>query len=140
MSVNVVLPIWKTTRDKFLQKVKDIPAEQLAWKLEGPTIGELIFHTAEVEFMFGEWYFNKEIPANKPVANTTDKEGLINLLQASDLFIVDAMHKLPATSWSETVETKMGSSTPIEAISRLLYHAGIHAGQITTIQKNNKAN
>lgn len=40
MSVNVVLPMWKTTRDKFLQKVKDTPAEQLAWKLEGPTIGE----------------------------------------------------------------------------------------------------
>lgn len=90
--------------------------------------------------MFGEWYFNKEIPANMPIANTTDKERLLNLLQASDLFIVDAMHELPATSWSETVVMKMGSSTPIEAISRLLYHAGILAGQITTIQKNNKAN
>jgi hypothetical protein len=34
------------------------------------------------------------------------------------------------------VESSIGASTPLEAVGRLMYHTGIHSGQISLIQKN----
>lgn len=136
MIKTAVLPIWQTSREKFVQKVMDIPEEQLTWKLDGMTIGELIHHTADVEYMFAEWYLHQTSPAHIPQANTDDKLALIALLKASNTFIVQAIEDLPDLVWQEKVDAKMGAATPLETISRLLYHTGIHAGQITTIQKS----
>ncbi|MGM0713914.1 hypothetical protein ACWKW1_20915 [Brevibacillus parabrevis] len=40
--------------------------------------------------------------------------------------------KLPAALDSVP---RVGTSTPLEALGRLMYHTGIHAGQISQIQR-----
>lgn len=60
---------------------------------------------------------------------------LISFLEGSNQFFKTAMQELPDADWNEIKETRMGQFTPFEAIGRLMYHAGIHAGQITDIKK-----
>ena len=93
----------------------------------------LVTHTAEVEYIFAEWFFNKSKPETAPLeATTTHGE----LLVASNAHLDEAMKELPEDMWQTPVESPMGASTPLEAIGRLMYHAGIHSGEISLIQKN----
>ena len=136
MTFSTVLPIWNATRQRFLKTAQALPPEDLALQLGQSSIGSLLHHTAEAEYMFAEWFFGRKLPADgiaKP--SLTSHEQLISLLIDSNDHLVAAMEELTAEQWHTSVESRMGPSTPLEAIGRLMYHSGIHTGQISLIQK-----
>ncbi|OMD55476.1 DinB family protein [Paenibacillus odorifer] len=135
MAFTSVLPIWQAVQTRFHKMVKTLPEEDLNLKLGNSTIGGLIQHNAEVEFMFAEWFFGKPNPQGDKAAYSTLNE-LVDLLTVSNENLTAAMQELPEEAWHVSVESAFGTSTPLEAIGRLMYHTGIHAGQISLIQKN----
>lgn len=135
MTLTSVLPIWQAVQERFHKTVKALPEENLHLKVGNSTIGGLIIHNAEVEFMFAELFFGRPKPQNDDAAYTTLNE-LVDLLTASNENLVAAMRELPEEAWHVSVESAFGTSTPLEAVGRLMYHTGIHAGQISFIQKN----
>lgn len=147
---DTVLPIWSAIQSRFFKTASQLPVEDLALKLGPASIGYMLRHNAEVEYMFTEWYFGKAMPeAIKlktnagPAANReeeTDLGVLLRLLGDSNEHLRSAMRDLPEEAWTVPVESPMGgpASTPLEAVGRLMYHTGIHAGQISLIQKQAK--
>lgn len=61
MTFTSVLPIWQAVQERFHKMVKALPEEDLNLKLGNSTIGGLIQHNAEVEFMFAEWFLENLI-------------------------------------------------------------------------------
>ncbi|WP_318616443.1 DinB family protein [Sporosarcina sp. YIM B06819] len=140
MTYSTVLPIWNAARQRFLKTAQALTAEDLSLRLGQSSIGYLLHHTAEAEYMFAEWFFGKMLPTEgiaKP--SLTSIEQLIDLLIASNDHLLSAMEELTEEQWHTSVESRMGQSTPLEAIGRLMYHTGIHAGQISLIQKNGQS-
>lgn len=135
MTYTSVLPIWQAVQERFHKTVKALPEEDLNLTLGKSTIGGLILHNAEVEYMFAEWFFGRAKPEDNDAAYTTLSE-LVDLLASSNENLIAAMRELPEDAWHVSVESAFGTSTPLEAIGRLIYHTGIHAGQISLIQKN----
>lgn len=135
MTFTSVLPIWQAVQERFHKTVKALPEDDLNLKLGNSTIGGLILHNAEVEYMFAEWFFGRPKPEDNDAAYTTLSE-LVDLLASSNENLIAAMRELPEDAWHVSVESAFGTSTPLEAIGRLMYHTGIHAGQISLIQKN----
>lgn len=133
MSYHVVLPIWNALRDRFQKMVEGIPQENLQMKLGETTVGDLLFHTAEVEYMFAAWFFAK--PRENKIDKPTDIKGYIQLLEDSNAHFLQAMKELPDETWGQMQQSSFGSSTPLEAVGRLMNHAGMHGGQIAYIQK-----
>lgn len=132
-SHQTVLMMWETLRGRFMKMVEGLTEEQLDLKLHDTSIRSLLTHTAEAEMMFAEWYLGKEQPAVLSEATTLAE--ITELLQLSYVHIVEAINALTEEQLHTAVQSKMGASTPVEAVSRLLYHAGIHAGQIAFIKK-----
>ena len=86
--------------------------------------------------MFAEWFFGKSMPVEIAKPTFTNIEELVELLRASNEHLIEAMKELPEVDWHKSMESPIGASTPLEAMGRLMYHTGIHAGQISLIQKN----
>lgn len=137
MTYETVLPMWNAVRDRFFEKANALTDEDLTLQLGDQSIGRLLFHTGEVEYIFADWYFDKNIGEFKK-PSLLSKEELVAFLMESNAFLKDAMKDLPEEGWHEVKETRMGNSTPLEVMGRLMYHTGIHAGQITDIQKFGK--
>ncbi|MFF2890801.1 DinB family protein [Paenibacillus sp. NPDC057967] len=147
-TVATVLPVWEAIQSRFHKMVKGLPEEDLGLAIGPASIGYMLRHNAEVEYMFAEWFFGQKMPEGLEIATSRGPRGsgekqtfanlseLVALLEASNAFLIQAMKELPEEKWQEPVESPMGPSTPIEAIGRLMYHTGIHAGQISLIQKN----
>ena len=136
MSYTTVLPIWDALRQRFTKTMAALPEGDLNLTLGKSSIRGLLYHTAEVEFMFAEWFFGKtksEYPAH---TSSETLQELMELLADSNAHLVQAMKELPEDQWDTPVESPMGSSSPLEAVGRLMYHTGMHAGQISLIQKN----
>lgn len=134
MTFETILPMWEAVRSRFTKNVTALKEEELSLKLGETSIGQLLYHTGEVEYIFAEWYFDaKQEGVEKP--SLTSKEELIDFLEGANQFLMDAMKNLPEEKWHEAKETRMGSSTPLEIIGRLMYHTGIHSGQISDIKK-----
>lgn len=140
-----ILPVWQTIQSRFHKTVKALPEAELPLQLNGSSIGYMLRHNAEVEYMFAEWFFGAPMPEGLVIATSrgaagakvefTNLEELIALLEASNAHLIEAMRALPEESWNVSIEHPMGASTPLEAVSRLMYHTGIHAGQISLIRK-----
>lgn len=135
MTFDTVLPIWQAVQERFHKTVKVLPEEDLSLKMGKSTIGGLIHHNAEVEYMFAEWFFGRPMPEAKDATYNKLSE-LVDLLTSSNENLIAAMRELPEEAWNVSVESSFGTSTPLEAIGRLMYHTGIHSGQISLIQKN----
>lgn len=133
MSYYTVLPIWNALRERFQKTVEKLPKENINMQLGETTVGDLLYHTAEVEYMFSEWFFDKPM-TDKP-DKPTELKGYIQLLKESNEHFLQAMKDLPESSWDQIKQSAFGNSSPLEAVGRLMNHAGIHAGQITYIQK-----
>lgn len=147
MSYSAVNPIWRTIRDRFSKTVQGLTDAELALKLseDTPTIGYMIRHNAEVEYMFADWFFGKKKPEGivyytaggpgKEKVSFTNLAELIAFSEESDRFLSQAMEELPESAWDVQVNSPIGPSTPRVALGRTLYHTGIHAGQISFIRK-----
>lgn len=148
MTFATVLPIWEAIQGRFHKMVKALPEGDLSLQIGPASIGYMLRHNAEVEYMFAEWFFDRPMPADLEIATNRGPAGnkekaafhnlaeLVELLEQSNSWLTKAMRELPDEKWTQPVESPMGPSTPLEAIGRLMYHTGIHAGQISLIQKN----
>ncbi|WP_153730437.1 DinB family protein [Sporosarcina obsidiansis] len=136
MSDETVLAIWNALRERFTKMAAGLAEEDLDLGMGQSSIRSLLYHTAEVEYMFADWYLEKMMPAELSKAKNLPE--LLDLLAASDENLKQAMEELTIEQWQTPVETKMGVSTPLEAIGRLMYHAGIHAGQIALMKNQRK--
>ncbi|MGG4456331.1 DinB family protein [Brevibacillus porteri] len=146
MTYSTALTLWLTIQERFHKTAKSLPEQDLSLSMNAVSIGYMLRHSAEVEYMFAEWFFGRSIPAdvelltkNGPAgtkAAFTNVQELADYMTASNQHLIDAMRDLPEEAWHKPVETPLGSSTPLEALGRLMYHTGIHAGQISQIQKS----
>jgi uncharacterized damage-inducible protein DinB len=146
MDSATVLAMWESTQGRFHKMVKELPEEALNMAIGPASIGYMIRHSAEVEYVYAEWVFGKQKPedleyytlrgpAHGP-AEFNNLAELVQLLEASHSVIVEAIQELPEEDWDKEVKTPRGTFTPLDAISQLLYHTGIHAGQISLMQKH----
>lgn len=135
MTYTTAVTIWNSLRQRFASMAEGLSEDELDLQLGKSSIRSLLQHTAEVEFMFAEWYFDKKKPEEVHAAHTLPE--LLQVLAASDHHLKEAMEQLDENKWNKPVESPMGppASTPLEAIGRLMYHAGIHSGQIALIRK-----
>lgn len=135
MTYKTAVTIWNALRQRFTSMAESLSEEDLDLQSGKSSIRSLLHHTAEVEFMFAEWYFGKKKPEDVPATNTLPE--LLQLLASSNTHLTEAMNQLDESQWNIPVESPMGppASTPLEAIGRLMYHAGIHSGQIALIRK-----
>lgn len=133
MSYETVVPVWNALRERFIKMAEGLKEDQLDLGIGVSTIRGLLYHTAEVEYMFADWYLGKSMKDELPKATTLPE--LLDLLQASNENLKQALQDLTEEQWHIPVESKMGASTPLEVVGRLMYHAGIHAGQIALMKK-----
>lgn len=142
-----MLALWNTVGTRFRSTVSKLAPEEMNLKIGSASIGYMARHNAEVEYMFADWYFGKGIPeeiemltSKGPAQDDTDYSdvgALVQFLEASNLHMIAAMEALSEEAWHQPVSSPMGpSTTPVESIGRLIYHTGLHAGQISLIQKN----
>ncbi|MDF2671672.1 MAG: hypothetical protein K0R67_3978 [Paenibacillus sp.] len=146
MTFSTVLPIWQAIQGRFHKTVKALPEQDLSLHMGSSSIGSMLHHNAEVEYMFAEWFFGKSMPeeikarreekGSQSQTSFTNLAELVELLTASNEHLIAAMRELPEEAWHKSVESSIGASTPLEAVGRLMYHTGIHSGQISLIQKN----
>ncbi|WP_136607804.1 DinB family protein [Paenibacillus dokdonensis] len=148
MSFEAVHPVWRAVRDRFQKLALGLREEELPLKLsgQGSSIGFMLRHNAEVEYMFAEWFFRAAQPGDVLYLTSggaedhqeyADHKGLLRFLEASDNHLTMAMRSLPEDAWDIPVSSPMGMSTPREALGRVMYHNGLHAGQISQIRKFN---
>ncbi|UVI30696.1 DinB family protein [Paenibacillus spongiae] len=146
MSFEAVYPVWRTVRDRFQKSMQGLKEEELNLKLSQDTssIGFMLRHNAEVEYMFADWFFNSSTPADiafitsgpsKGDSTFTGLQEMLAFSEASDAYLSEAMRRLPDEAWDQPVSSPIGTSTPREALGRVLYHTGLHAGQIALIRK-----
>ena len=133
MSYETVVPVWNALRERFTKMATGLTEEQLDLSIGESSIRGLLYHTAEVEYMFADWYLGQPMEDELPKASTLPE--LLELLKASDENLKHALKNLTEEQWHTSVESKMGASTPLEVVGRLMYHAGIHAGQIALMKK-----
>jgi len=141
-----IVPLWKHLQGSFLKMVKELPEQDLTLQAGAMSIGKMIRHNAEAEFMMTEWYFNKPMPdgleiytrrgAAGSTKEFTNLQELVDILEASSEHLIAAMRELPEERWHDVVESPIGPSTRLEAVSRMMYHTGLHAGQISLVRKN----
>lgn len=146
MNTATVIAMWQALQDRFHKLVKELPEEALQLAIGPASIGYMVRHSAEVEYVYAEWVFGKQKPEHleyytlRGPANTTVEFNslpeLVELLAASNAVIIEAMQNLPEDEWTKEVKTPRGTFTPLDAISQLMYHTGIHAGQISLMQKH----
>ncbi|REE56438.1 putative damage-inducible protein DinB [Paenibacillus taihuensis] len=148
MSYEAVLPIWRVIRGRFQKMVQSLKEEELhlAMSPESPTIAHMIRHNAEVEYMFADWFFGRGVPecVTYMASGSTDShdpeafrlEALIAFSAAADAHLTEAMRELGNDLWDVEITSKIGPSTPREALGRTIYHTGLHAGQIALIRKH----
>ncbi|WP_374019061.1 DinB family protein [Paenibacillus thiaminolyticus] len=148
MTYSSVAVIWNTLHERFYNMANSLPEQALGLRIGSASVGYMLRHNAEVEYLFAEWFFRRALPpgleiltsrgpaAGRERAEFLDREGLLALLRTSNQHVMEAMRQLPEEVWRVAVDSPMGASTPLEAVSRLLYHTGLHAGQISLIQKH----
>lgn len=145
MTFSTVLPIWNSIQTRFHKTVKELPEANLTLKIGPSSIGYMLRHNAEVEYMFAEWFFGSPMPQGLEIMTNrgatgsksefTNLQELVELLEASNNHLIEAMKALPEEEWHIQKDCPIGASTPLEAVGRLMYHTGIHSGQISLIQK-----
>ncbi|WP_251672031.1 MULTISPECIES: DinB family protein [unclassified Sporosarcina] len=133
MTYETVVPMWDALRGRFTKMASGLQEQELKLSIGESSIESLLYHTAEVEYMFADWYLGKPAIAELPKASSLAE--ILEILEASDANLKAAMKEMTEEQWHTPVESKMGASTPLEAVGRLMYHAGIHAGQIALIRK-----
>ncbi|RKP55062.1 DinB family protein [Cohnella endophytica] len=146
MTITTVLPIWRAIQERFHKTVRNLPEADLKLQLGSASIGNMLRHNGEVEYMFANWFFGKKMPQGLAIhtgrgaagakTDFVDLDELITFLDASNAHLVQAMQDLPEEKWNVPIDSPMGVTTPLEAVGRLMYHTGIHVGQISLIQKN----
>lgn len=141
-----LLPGLQMARSRYLEALANLEASQLPWKLApgSNSVGFLIRHIAEVEYRFCAMFFQQPLPENVilhtigPVRDEgafTDLAALQSFMESAHAHLLTSLRALPEPDWDIPCEAPIGTLTPRQALGRLIYHTGYHAGQIGLIRK-----
>lgn len=146
MNTDTIIAMWEALQTRFHKLVKELPSEALALAIGPASVGHMIRHSAEVEFVYAEWVFGVKKPddveyhtlrgPSHAKIEFTELDELVALLERSNETLIGAMRSLPESDWTKEVKTPRGTFSALDAISQLMYHTGIHAGQISLMQKH----
>ena len=75
MTYDTVSVIWDTIQERFYQMVQELTDDELSYGVGSATIGYMIRHNAEVEYLFTEWYFGQELPADVEIRTSRGPSG-----------------------------------------------------------------
>ena len=149
MSVQILLGLWKNTREGFIKEIERVPEDQLSFRAtpETRSILELTHHViGSGKFFVGETCqpdtnlmrrpFNEHIKAyGEGVDNVTDKTGLIDLLRSTmadaEKCLVEYGDKLnePMTGLDGRQTTKLAF------LMFGMSHEMYHRGQLTVFER-----
>jgi len=147
LAYSALFPVLQKARDRYLEILQGLEAEQLAWRLapESNSIGFLIRHNAEVEYRFCLMFFQRPLPPGVALETIgpdvrdngryTDLAALLSFKDESYTYLLQAIKALPADQWDLPAAAPIGEMTPRQALGRLIYHTGYHGGQIGLIRK-----
>jgi uncharacterized damage-inducible protein DinB len=146
MFEQALLPSLQLVRKRYLDTIANLDADQLSWRLApgSNSIGFLIRHIAEAEYRFCEMFFQRPLPSDvslftigkvRDEGQWTDLASLQSFAESSYAYLVKSLRSLPDDKWDLPVEAPIGVMTPREALGRLMFHTGYHAGQIGLIRK-----
>lgn len=146
MFEKMLLPSLQMARRRYLDAIANLEERELPWRFapESNSIGFLIQHIAEVEYRFCSMFFGQPVPDGVSLATIgpvkddgqyTNLDSLLSFQEASHAYLLEALHALSEEKWDVPVEAPIGVMTPREALGRLIYHTGYHAGQIGLIRK-----
>jgi len=145
MNTETIIAMWEAVQTRFHKLAKELPVEALTLAIGPSSVGYMLRHSAEVEFVYAQWVFGVEKPEDLEYhtlrgpahanAEFTDLDALVALLERSNQIMIDAMKALPEEDWSKEVKTPRGTFSAVDAVAQLIYHTGIHAGQISLMQK-----
>lgn len=146
MSYTIVEPIWNAVHQRFMKMVSGLSEQELALGQDASSIASMLIHNAEVEYLFSEWFFGVPVPEEikAKLAGLKEPDALAActlpeitaFLESSNEHLHKAMRNLTEDAWAVPVQSSYGTSAPLEVIGRLIYHTGIHSGQISLIRKN----
>ena len=133
-------------RTRLTNQLPTIKEADLTKKLHpnSNSIGFLLQHIAEVEFLFAKNVFGLEIMVSmhtvgKTIHDTgkyTNIESELNILARSAEALEKVILSHQDADWSTNVTTaEFGTVTKAEALSRIISHTAYHAGQIGLILK-----
>lgn len=146
MNTETIIVMWEALQTRFHKLVKELPLEALTLAIGPASVGHMIRHSAEVEFVYAEWVFGVKKPEDlvyqtlrgpgHATVEFTELDELVALLERSNQMMIAAMRALPEEDWTKEVKTPRGTFSAVDAVSQLMYHTGIHAGQISLMQKH----
>ncbi|MEJ8546320.1 DinB family protein [Brevibacillus borstelensis] len=146
MFEQMLLPALQTARSRYQDALANLSGNELGWKLAdgSNSVGFLIRHIAEVEYRFCQMFFGRPLPETvtlhtigpvKDEGQFADLSALQAFHEESYAYLLESLRQLPLEAWDVPVEAPIGTLSPRQALGRLIYHAGYHAGQIGLIRK-----
>lgn len=146
MFEQTLLPTLQTARSRYEDVLANLEEKELVWKLApgSNSIGFLIRHIAEVEYRFCSMFFGRPVPDDVElftIGNVRDEGGCTDLAslhsfrEASFAHLRESLAALPEEAWDVPCTAPIATLTPRQALGRLIYHNGYHAGQIGLIRK-----
>ncbi|QRG68450.1 DinB family protein [Brevibacillus choshinensis] len=146
MFEQTLLPSLQTARSRYADVLANLEEKELVWKLApgSNSIGFLIRHIAEVEYRFCSMFFGRPVPDGVELATIgnvkdegiyTDLSALHSFREASFAYLLESLASLPEEAWDAPCVAPIATLTPRQALGRLIYHNGYHAGQIGLIRK-----
>lgn len=146
MFEQTLLPALQTARSRYSDVLANLEEKELSWKLApgSNSVGFLIRHIAEVEYRFCVMFFQRPLPDGvrlttigqvKDEGNFTDLAALLAFRDESFAHLLESLAALPKEAWDVPCEAPIATITPRQALGRLIYHNGYHAGQIGLIRK-----
>ncbi|MED4752671.1 DinB family protein [Brevibacillus choshinensis] len=146
MFEHTLLPALQTARSRYTDVLANLDEKELVWKLApgSNSVGFLIRHIAEVEYRFCSMFFGRPIPESVELTTIgkvkdegiyTDLASLHTFREASFAYLLESLAALPEEAWDIPCEAPIATITPRQALGRLIYHNGYHAGQIGLIRK-----
>jgi len=146
MFEQTLLPALQTARSRYADVLVNLEERELIWRLApgSNSVGFLIRHIAEVEYRFCMMFFQRAVPEDVRLATIgdvrdegiyTDLASLLAFREASYGYLLDSLAALPVEAWDVPCIAPIATITPRQALGRLIYHNGYHAGQVGMIRK-----
>lgn len=146
MAFEDLRPALEAARSRYLSYLAGLNEEQLSWRAApgSNSIGFLIRHIAEVEYRYCQMFFDQTIPSDVEISTIgevtdlgtyRDLPALQTFMEASYAHLLASLSALPQEKWDIPVQAPIAVLTPREALGRLIFHTGYHAGQIGLIRK-----
>lgn len=138
----VLLSMWRKGRHNMVVLLEKLKPEDLNKRFtpESAGIGFLLFHNAEVELLFCNLFFDRNIGhSTKTIGGVQDTGQCLDLIalktiiQQTEHEVSTAIMSLTPERWTENVEFFLGQHTRAEGLARLINHTGYHTGQTALI-------